>query len=92
MRLTQRVGWMLMGVVIGAVTGASVASGQPKHERPGPKRLQFVSADSYENHHFVFVRDPKSGACWLLAKGTEGGANNVVSLASAPVNACELPR
>ncbi len=92
MQLKQRVGWMrwmLMGLVIGAVTVGSVANGQPGHERPGPKRLQFMTADFYDNHEYVFVRDPRSGGCWLVAKGIESGANNPVSLAPAPVTACE---
>jgi hypothetical protein len=89
MQMTQRVGWMLVGVVIGAVTVGSVVNGQPGRERPGPKRLQFITADFYENHNFAFVKDPTSGGCWLLAKGSEGSPNNAVSLAPAPVSACE---
>lgn len=89
--MRQRVGWMLVGLVIGAVTAGVVARGLPGQERPGPQRLQFVTADRYENHNFVFVKDRSTGACWLLAKGVESGPNNAVALAPAPVTACQYP-
>jgi hypothetical protein len=90
MQIAKRFGWILVGVVIGAVAPDTILTGQRRLERPGPERLQITGVGFYEGgQNFAFIKDAKSGGCWLLARGSQGSAESPVSLAPAPATACE---
>ncbi len=84
MRIMQRVGWILTGVVIGAV--ATSSSGPVKGQFQEPPRLQvsIVTAGSL-GAMAAFIKDTKSGGCWLSLRHGNSG----VSLVVAPLAACE---
>ena len=87
MQFAKRLGWILAGVVIG-VAGVVGIDGQVPTV---PARITVVPLNIEAGQSFSFVRDSKSGVCWLMATpAPNAGANTPVSLASAPKEACAL--
>jgi hypothetical protein len=88
MRMAKHLGWILVGVLIGA-SGSALFALNAQTARP-QQRVQVIFGNSGGAQNFYFVKDSKSGACWLMATSSTGsGMNQPVSLATAPANACE---
>jgi hypothetical protein len=88
MRNARRIGWILVGVLIGGGSSALFAL-NAQTARP-QQRVQVIFGNSGGSQNFYFVKDSKSGGCWLMATSSTGsGMNQPVSLATAPANACE---
>jgi hypothetical protein len=88
MRMAKPLGWILAGVLIGA-SGSALFALNAQTARP-QQRVQVIFGNSGGAQNFYFVKDSKSGACWLMAtSSTSSGMNQPVSLATAPANACE---
>jgi hypothetical protein len=88
MRMAKQLGWILVGVLIGA-SGSALFAWNAQVPRP-QQRVQVTFGNSGGAQNFYFVKDSKSGACWLMAtSSTSSGMNQPVSLATAPANACE---
>ena len=88
MRIAGRLGWILVGVLIGASSSAFFAL-NAQTARP-QQRVQVTFGNSGGAQNFYFVKDSKSGGCWLMATSSTGSAmSQPVSLATAPASACE---
>lgn len=75
--------WLLLGVVIGfsAVANEPPAMAQNRATLAQGGRLTSIPAGSLDGKGVSFLRDSKSGSCWLLIGGE--------LLASAPREACD---
>jgi hypothetical protein len=85
MSIAKRIGWILIGVVIGGLATGSMSAVREQQRQASPGRLAFVDVSS-GNFGAVaaFVKDTKSTGCWLaMSKGDSG-----VSLVTAPPEAC----
>lgn len=74
--------WIVVGLVIGAA-GALTAQSAPQ-QKPVP-RLQITSAGSVLNNNAFFIKDSKSGACWLALQWT----SLETTLSVAPNESCQ---
>ena len=84
MRTMKRVGWILIGVIIGALaTGSSGAVKEQFQESPRLK-VSVVRAGNL-GAMAAFIKDTRSGGCWLSLRHRNSG----VSLVTAPLAACE---
>jgi hypothetical protein len=87
MEIMRRLGWVLIGAMLGSLgTGALAARHAPSAQRP-ETRLEIVGAPApAKTGNFVFIRDSKTGGCWLgVMRTTQEG---VVSVAEAPNASC----
>jgi hypothetical protein len=68
MTMAIRLGWILVGIVIGVVLMTSIrAQAQPNARQPA--RLVFLQVPASDNSATYFIKDTKNGACWLAAAG-----------------------
>ena len=85
--IIRSVGLVLLGVVIGIqLTGAMTAS-PPQQASQG--RVSFVDAglDTNRMSSATFIRDNKTGSCWLGIEKIKG--QGVTSVANAPNASCQ---
>jgi hypothetical protein len=86
MPIVKRICWLLVGVAIGAIAVSTLAASQLPPERP-QRRLTFLrTAGPIEFGNAYFIKDAKTGACWLSVTfhNDTGG-----TLATAPAASCE---
>ncbi len=84
MRTMKRVGWILIGVIIGALATSSSGAGKEQFQEPPRLKVSFVTAGNL-GAMAAFIKDTRSGGCWLsLQRG-----DAAVSLVTAPPSACE---
>jgi len=83
MSILKRVGWILIGILIGGLAGSSMAA--TNGQLPEVPRIKATMAAPVGAVGFVsFVRDTKSNGCWVVvAKDT------ALSVAVAPERACD---
>lgn len=80
MSIMKRVGWMIIGMVVGVLLTTSVSA--VKQRTPDTRlRLTVVSTDLGTA---TFVKDTKSAGCWLVFSRDVGTA-----IAQAPPEACQ---
>lgn len=84
MAIGKRVGWVLVGVVIGGLASSSLAAGRMPQERP--QRLVVTSAGGFGSGGADFIKDTKTGACWLMLRSRDDMSG---ALAPAPAASCE---
>jgi hypothetical protein len=88
MALVKRIGWVLVGLVIGVSgAGALSASGGVLQERPQPRLVAFMRGDRIDGYNAYFIKDTKTGGCWLSIRS--GNADGPVALAPASPASCE---
>ena len=92
MKGLKSIGLVLAGVAIGVSTTLSIAPAQATQAQPGAgTRLVITQVGGAQTPSNVpsqalyFVKDTKSGGCWLGSAGVGGG----VALTTAPKEACE---
>jgi len=88
MAVAKRIGWVLIGILIG-ICGASAlsASGAAQEERPQPRLVALMRGDRIGGYNAYFIKDTKTGGCWLSIRS--GDPYGPVSLAPAPAASCE---
>ena len=74
--------WIAVGLVIGA---AGALTAHSAHQQKPAARLQITSAGRVLNNDAYFIKDSKTGACWLALKWT----SIETSLAAAPSESCD---
>ena len=86
MPIVKRIGWMLVGAVIGAIAVSTLTAAQLPPERPERRLIVLRSAGPMEYGTAYFIKDAKTGACWLTVRfhNDSGG-----TLAPAPAASCE---
>jgi hypothetical protein len=78
----KRGGWVLIGVVVGALAASSI--GALKAQSVDPRRLKVTVAGATVAQA-TFIKDTKSTGCWLvMTRGNDG-----VAMVTAPPEACE---
>jgi hypothetical protein len=82
MAIVTRIGWILAGVLIGALLTTST---QARFQLPEPRqaRLAQVAGNVVAGRTATLIRDTKSDGCWLLISTSDG-----VAIAQAPPAAC----
>ena len=83
MSILKRCGWILIGVFIGALATRSI--GAAKQQSADQSRLK-TSFASTPMGLAAFVKDTKSDGCWLVFS-----KDTAVSVATAPIQACQSP-
>jgi len=85
MAMVKRIGWVVLGVLIGALSSSALVATKQLPEPPTP-RLAAFGRSSIGNRTATLIKDTKSDACWLLisASAADGG----MALAPAPNYAC----
>ncbi len=85
MKLMKPVLWTGLGVIIG-VTAVVSTSRVRAQQTPAAERIEIRPADG-DNTSFgvFFVKDNKSGGCWVATK--ESGVINTIAV--APPRACD---
>jgi hypothetical protein len=80
MRIGHPVAWMLVGIALGMLAMTSVRA-QPQATPAESRRLHYiaVATDEPSGLGAFFIKDTKSGACWLSASN---------GIAQAPDFAC----
>jgi hypothetical protein len=85
MVVAKRIAWILIGVVVGALTTGSVMGARQRQEQPS-SRLVVWARMPIEGKSATLIRDTKSEGCWLMIPS---GENSTV-LAPAPSGACAV--
>jgi hypothetical protein len=86
MAITQRIGWALIGAVIGGIGVSTLTAGQLPPERPERRLIVLRNAGPMEGASAYFIKDAKTGACWLTVRFRDDSGG---SLAPAPAVSCE---
>jgi hypothetical protein len=91
-KITHRLGWTLIGLVIGALMTSSLGAARPQlRQNPEPRLVITPAPVSGPNNgviwsSLVFIKDQKGSGCWLAySKGTEG----ISSIVTAPPGSCD---
>jgi hypothetical protein len=85
MRCLQVVGWVIVGLLIGLLTGDSLRaiSSQPKSSS---RLIRLMNANLMTDSSAYFIKDTKTGACWLTVRSRDDVS---AALAPAPRESCE---
>lgn len=90
MRILKPIGFVLIGAALGVTS--TLAIGPARAQQPGAgTRLVITQVGGAQTPSNVpgqalyFVKDTKSGGCWLGSAGVNGG----LALTGAPKEACE---
>jgi hypothetical protein len=86
MAIVKRIGWILVGVVIGGGVSATLGAVRASQEAP-PRRLAVLPvAGGVEGGTSYFIKDTRTGACWLTIRSRDDIS---AALAPAPPASCE---
>lgn len=85
MNILTRSGWILVGVVVGALGTSSLSAvkQQTVSHAPDSSRL-VVSLHNASVGMAAFIKDTKSEGCWIVLTKNDG-----MAIAPAPVPACQ---
>jgi hypothetical protein len=86
MPIVKRIGWLLVGAVIGAIAVSTLTAAQLPPERPERRLIALRNAGPIEGGTAYFIKDTKTGACWLTFRFRDDSGG---SLAPAPAASCE---
>ena len=81
----KRIGWILVGVVIGALATGSMAAVRQLPEPP-QRRLVVFMDNQIGRRTASLIKDTRGDGCWLMI--TTGNADGPVAIAPAPASAC----
>ena len=86
MTMAKRLGWMVIGIVIGGIGSSSLVAARWAQGAP-PRRLMVV-AGSRVSEGVVgdFIKDMRTGACWLSIPSRDDMTR---ALAPAPAESCQ---
>ena len=86
MPIVKRIGWLLAGAIIGAIAVSTLTAAQLPPLHPDRRLLSLHNAGTVDGGSAYFIKDTKTGACWLTVRFRDdiGG-----SLAPAPPASCE---
>ena len=68
MPIVKRIGWLVVGVVIGAIGVSTLTAGQLPPERPERRLIVLRNAGPIEYGTAYFIKDARTGACWLTVR------------------------
>ncbi len=87
MTMAKRLGWMLVGIVIGWIGSGSLVTARWAQGPPRAGRLMIVTNSKLsEGVIGDFIKDTRTGACWLSIRSRDDTSG---ALAPAPPEACQ---
>ena len=84
MTIVKRIGWILVGLLIGILASGSVRALGTAQDRP-QQRLVSSGGGTMSQSNAYFIKDTKTGACWLTVRSRDDISS---ALAPAPTEAC----
>jgi hypothetical protein len=86
MTIAKRLGWMVIGIVIGGIGSSSLLAARWAQGAP-PRRLVVVAGSKLsEGVVGNFIKDIRTGACWLSIPSRD---DMTMALAPAPTESCQ---
>jgi hypothetical protein len=85
MPIVKRIGWLLVGAVIGAIVVSTLTAAQLPPLQSERRLIVLRNAGSIDGPAY-FIKDTKTGACWLTVRFRDDTGG---SLAPAPAASCE---
>ena len=82
----KRIGWILVGVVIGALATGSMAAVRQLPDPPQRRLTIFTQNTVIGSKTAYLIKDAKSEGCWLMI--SSNSSDGPVALAPAPAPAC----
>ena len=86
MTLGKRIGWVLLGGLLGISVSGSLRAEHAQNP-PTQRFIALMRGDRIDGYNAYLVKDTKTGACWLTIKATD--PYGPVALAPAPAVSCE---
>ena len=86
MKLIKPVLWTVFGVIIGATAVLTSSRVLAQQQKPAERiKIEYVGVERSGSYGIYFVKDNKSGGCWV---GTRDGST-WTGIAPAPATACD---
>jgi hypothetical protein len=82
----KRIGWILVGVVTGALATGSMTAVRQLPESPQRRLTIFTQTSIAGSRTAYLIKDAKGEGCWLMI--TSNNPDGPVALAAAPAPAC----
>ena len=86
MTIAKRLGWVVIGIVIGGIGSTSVVAVRPPQQQPAGRLIVVGTAKIEEGVVGGFLKDTKTGACWLSIRSRDDMTR---ALAPAPEESCQ---
>jgi len=86
MTVVKRIGWVFLGVLIGALSTSALVATKQLPEPPTPRLAAFGRTSIGSSRTATLIKDTKTDACWLLVSAPS--ADGALALAPAPNYAC----
>jgi hypothetical protein len=91
MRLAKMVGLIVIGIVVGAFGNGAIQPAQAQRQTETRLEVSYTG-QTLGTSNLTFVKDTKTGACWLAAfetRGSDSAPQRPVALATAPAESCQ---
>lgn len=86
MPIVKRIGWLLVGAMIGAIAVSTLTAAQLPPLHSERRLITLRNAGTTDGGSAYFIKDTKTGACWLTIRFRDDTGG---SLAPAPMASCE---
>ena len=82
----KRLGWVLVGVLIGGFGSGSLSARRPSQEQPSRRLVTLPALPLSGSVSGYFIRDAKTDACWLMIRSRDDLSG---TMSPAPSASCE---
>ena len=86
MTIAKRLGWLVIGIVIGWIGSGSLLAARWAQAVPGRRLMVVARANLSEGVNGNFIKDTRTGACWLAVRSRD---DRDMALAPAPLESCQ---
>ena len=86
MTIAKRLGWLVIGIVIGWIGSGSLVAARWAQVVPVGRLEVVAGARLKEGVHGNFIKDTRTGACWLSVPSRD---DRSMALAPAPAESCQ---
>ena len=86
MTVAKRLGWLVIGIVIGCIGSGSLVAAKWAQAAPGRRLVVAAGSRLSEGVNGDFITDTRTGACWLSIRSRDAMS---MALAPAPKEACQ---
>ena len=70
MPIVKRIGWLLVGAIIGAIAVSTLTAAQLPPLHSERRLISLHNAGTIDSGSAYFIKDTKTGACWLTVRWT----------------------
>lgn len=89
MAMVKRIAWVLIGVIVGALTTGSMMGARQQPAEPSSRLVVLGSSSPVlATRNASLIKDTKSDGCWLLVSSPSH--TEPLALAPAPQGACAV--